>query len=60
MAIWYIFWLFGIFCPALVCFMKKNLATLASIVQRSGLPAMRPDGETVAGKSSGISGPFNI
>jgi hypothetical protein len=28
MAIWYIFWLFGVFCPVLVCWSKKNLATL--------------------------------
>jgi hypothetical protein len=28
MANWYIFWLFGIFCPALVSCRKKNLATL--------------------------------
>jgi hypothetical protein len=29
-AIWYILWLFGIFFPVLVCFNKKNLATLLS------------------------------
>jgi hypothetical protein len=28
MAIWYILWSFGIFFPVLVCFTKKNLATL--------------------------------
>jgi hypothetical protein len=28
MAIWYILWWFGIFFPVLVCYTKKNLATL--------------------------------
>jgi hypothetical protein len=28
-AIWNILWLFGIFSPILVCYTKKNLATLA-------------------------------
>jgi hypothetical protein len=31
-AVWYIFWLFGIFFPVLVCCSKKNLATLAKLV----------------------------
>jgi hypothetical protein len=29
MVIWYILWQFGIFCPVLVFWTKKNLATLA-------------------------------
>jgi hypothetical protein len=37
-AIWYIFWLFGIFSPILVCCCKTNLATLISATQT--MPAM--------------------
>jgi hypothetical protein len=34
-AIWYILWSFGIHSPVLVCFSKKNLATLVSLLPKS-------------------------